>query len=112
MGMMRDQEPSLQLKSHLLDRIDLLEEGNRIDDHPVSDHTGRVGVENSGWHQVEHNGLVIPRNGMTGIGPALIAGNDIGFSTEEICDLPLSFVTPLGSDNDAYGHADEGRRQE
>jgi hypothetical protein len=43
-------------------------------------------------------------NRMPGIGPALIARDDIGVLAEQIDDLAFAFIAPLRTDNDLDRH--------
>lgn len=65
---------------------------------PVADRTGLSRVEDSRGDQVELEDLPVTDDGVAGVVSALEADHDIGSLGEQVRDLPLSFVTPLGAD--------------
>lgn len=52
-------------------------------------------MEDTGRDLVENELLVAYMNGVAGIGPALVPGDDVHISSEDIDDLPFAFITPL-----------------
>ena len=54
---------------------------------------------------MENELLAFDDDRVAGIVPALIAGNDIEMFREQIDDLSLALVAPLGADNDQVCHA-------
>ena len=64
-------------------------------------------VEDPARDEVEDELLILPRDRVAGIRAALVAGDDVHFGSEKVDDLPLSFVAPLGADDDSYGHDSE-----
>ena len=55
--------------------------------------------------QVEDVLLVADADGVARVGATLVAGDDVGVLGEQVDDLSLSFVAPLGADDDLDGHA-------
>ena len=78
------------------------EERFGIDDHAVAEHTRFATMHDSGGQQVQHKGLVADLDGVTGVVTALVAGNDIEPLPEQIDDLALTFIAPLGADDSDY----------
>src|SRR6185437_4184199 len=84
---------------------DLVEEGLRIEHHTVADH-GKLGrTQHARRQQRELVGFAVDDEGMTGIVPALESHDDVGLLRQPIDDLALSFVAPLGADDDNIGHS-------
>lgn len=46
--------------------------------------------------------LIVNNYGMTGVIPALEAHNKVRFTGEKISYLALTFITPLGTNNNGY----------
>ena len=61
----------------LLHCLQLLDKGRDGQSHTVSDHTGGVLIENAAGQQVKRKSAVIIDDGVTGIGTALIADDDV-----------------------------------
>ena len=55
-------------------------------------------------HVVELEGLAVADDRVPGVRAALVPADEVGVSREEIDDLPLAFVPPLGSDDDGCRH--------
>ena len=85
--------------------LDFLQQAGRIDDHAGRNDALHLGPKNAAGHQRELEGLPVHDDGVAGIGPALIANDDIVPLREKIDDLPLGFVTPL-QPNDTRGRHD------
>ncbi len=49
-------------------------------------------------------GLARDDDRMSGVRPALVAADEIGVLSQQVDDLPLSFVAPLRADDDRCGH--------
>ena len=79
---------------------DLVGDDLRIDDHAVADHAELVGVEDPRRDQVELVDLVAADDRVAGVVAALIADHDVGPLGEQVGDLSLPLVAPLGADND------------
>jgi len=75
--------------------LDFLQQAGRIDDHAGGNDALHLGPEDSAGHQRELEGLPIHDHGMAGVGPALVAHDDIVPLGEKIDNLPLGFVPPL-----------------
>jgi hypothetical protein len=90
--------------------IRLLKEGLRIDDHAVAEHARLAFVHDARRQQVQHERPVSDLHGMAGIVAALVADDDVESLGEQIYDLALSFIAPLGAD-DSDNHLSEVRDQ-
>ena len=88
--------------------IGFFEEGFRIDHHAVAQHARFSLVHDAGRQQVEHKGLVTDLNRMARVMPALITGDDVEALGEQVDNLALAFIAPLGADDrDYFGRSDE-----
>ena len=57
-------------------------------------------MENSARNLVEDERLVADVHGVAGVGAALIANYPVGALREDVNELALAFVPPLGADDD------------
>ena len=73
---------------------------------PAGDDALHLGPENAAGDQRELEGLAVHDDGVAGVGPALVADDDIVLLGEQIDDLPLGFVAPLQSDDTRGRHCD------
>ena len=81
-------------------RIDLGEQRGRIDDQAVADDGLLAGPQDAARDQLEDELLFADEDGVAGIVAALIARDDVEPFGEEIDDLPLALVSPLGAQDD------------
>ncbi len=92
-----------------LQRVDLVEQRRQIDDDAVRDHRDHVVVEHPARDQLQRVLLVVDHDRVAGVVATLVA-HDVGvLLREEVDDLGLAFVTPLGADDDGDGHGDAPR---
>src|SRR5262249_12097032 len=84
--------------------LDLPREHRGVDDDAVADRAGLAGVEDPRRDQVELEGLAVADDRVAGVVPALKADHEIRLLREQISDLALPFVAPLGADYDDSGH--------
>ena len=83
-----------------LEALDLLEQHARVDHDPVADRARLAGVEDAGGDQVELELLVAAHDRVAGVVAALEADHEVGLLGEQVRDLPLSFIAPLGAEYD------------
>jgi hypothetical protein len=84
--------------------VDLAEQHPRVDDDPVADHARLVAVEDPRRDQVELELLTVADDRVAGVVAALEAddrGSPLG---EQIRDLALALVAPLGAHYDHARH--------
>src|SRR5271156_4518879 len=84
--------------------LDLLDEMIGIEDDPVTDDGQLPGPNNAGRKQREFVSLAVDDECMAGVMAALEPHDNVGADRQPIDDLALSFVAPLGADNDNIGH--------
>jgi hypothetical protein len=87
-----------------LQPVDLAEQHARIDDDPVADHAGLIGVEDPRRDQVEGERLTAADDRVAGVVAALKADDGGSPLGEQIGDLALALVAPLGADYDHARH--------
>src|SRR5262249_15022324 len=83
----------------------VVEKSLRIEHHAIADHRQLVLAQYTGSQQRELVGFAVDDEGMAGIVPALEAHDDVGLFRQPVDDLALSFVAPLGADDDNVGHS-------
>ena len=75
-----------------------------IDHHSISNYRDFFWEENSWRNQVQLVLLAVNHDSMAGIVTTLIASNHFGIGWKEVCNLPFSFISPLGSYNNYWCH--------
>ncbi len=87
-----------------LQAVDLTQQHPRVDDDPVADHARLLGVEDPRRDQVEGERLAVTDDRVARVVASLVAddrGSPLG---EQIGDLALALVAPLGADYDHAWH--------
>ena len=82
----------------------LFDEGARVDDHAVAEHSHRMRVDDAGWHEMKFEDLASNRDGVTGVVSAVVTRHVVGPRGEIIHDAPFALITPLSADNDIQRH--------
>ena len=88
----------------LLEREHLVAEEREVHDHARAEDARRVRIEDAGWDQVELERAPLVDDGVPGVVATLVADDKIRLLREEIRDLALAFVAPLGSDDGGHWH--------
>ncbi len=86
-------------------RVHLGQEHGGVDHHPVADDRRDVVVEDPARHQLEGEGLPVHHDGVAGVVAALIADDQLHLLGQEVGELALALITPLGPDDDSCRHA-------
>src|SRR6185295_14385306 len=84
--------------------VELGQEHGRIDHHTVADDRGDVVVEDAARHQLQGKRLASDDDRVPRVVPALVAHDDVHLLGDEVGELALALVTPLGTDHDRCGH--------
>ena len=95
-----DLNATLPLHPRELEGLQLLEEGGEVNDYAVTDDACRHLVEDARGDEVE---LVLPAVGYDGVacvGASGDAGADVIGLGEDVDELALSLVAPLGAEDD------------
>ena len=87
-----------------LERVDLVEQRRQVDHHAVADHRHDVVVQHAARHELQRVPLVADDDGVPGVVAALVAHHVGVLLGEQVDDLGLALVTPLGADDDGDGH--------
>ena len=86
------------------ERVDFRQQRGRIDDQAVADHGLLARAQNAAGNQLQNELLLADEHRVAGVVPALIARHDIEPLGEEIDDLSLALVSPLGAQDDDVFH--------
>ena len=84
--------------------VDLAQQHPRVDDDAVADHAGLVRVEDPRGDQVELVLLALADDRVAGVVAALEADDRARPLGEQVGDLALALVAPLGADYDHARH--------
>ena len=98
-----DLEPGAALAPPL-EHVDLVEQHLGIDDHAVADHRRDVVVEDARGDELQGEGLAVDDERVPRVVPALVADDQVHLLGEEVGELALALVAPLGSDHDGRRH--------
>ena len=80
-----------------LEGVDLLEDDRRVDDAAVADDRQGVLVDNAGGNLVKSQLVAVGDDRVTGVSTAAVAADDIEVTRDEVGDLTLALVAPLGT---------------
>ncbi len=94
-----DHQAVADVDAQFLQRVDLREQRLRIDDHAVADDAGDPGMQDARGDQMEDELLAVDVDRVSGVVAALIAGDDLETRRQQVDDLALAFVSPLGAKN-------------
>src|SRR5215211_87107 len=84
--------------------LELADQHCGVDHDPVSDNAGLAGVEDPGRDQVELELLAVAHDRMPGVVAALKAHDHVGPLGEQVGELSLALVAPLGTHDHDSGH--------
>ena len=88
----------------LAERGQLVQEGPGVEHDAVADDAQRPGTEDAGGDQVQDDLGPVAVDGMAGVVAALVAGHGVEGGRQQVDDLALAFISPLGSEDDDVGH--------
>ena len=81
-----------------LEHVDLLKDNLGVDDAAVANHRHVVGVHDAGGHLVQAVLLAVDNDGVPGVVAARIAHDGIEVAGDQVADLTLALIAPLGTD--------------
>ena len=84
--------------------VELADQHRGVDDDAVADHAGLARVEDPGRDQVELERLAVADDRVAGVVAALEADDHRGVLGEQVDDLALALVAPLGPDDHDSRH--------
>ena len=100
----RDDQVVADLDAERLELPGLPLEGDRVHHDAVADHAEDPRVQDAGGDEVQHELLPGDDHGVAGVVPAVVAGHHLDPRREQVHDLPLAFVAPLGAGDHDVGH--------
>ncbi len=106
-----DKQPPIDADARQPKLFHLVEERLEIDDNAVADDAGEGGVEDAGRNQAQDELPPADIHGVPRVVSALRPGDDGESRRQQVDDLALSLVAPLGTDNgDVHERALSGAR--
>ena len=84
--------------------VELLEQHGGVDDDAVADDRRDVVVQDAARHQLEGEGLAVDDDAVTGVVATLVAHDHVHLAGQEVGELALPLVAPLGPDHHGCGH--------
>ena len=87
-----------------LEHVELGEQHARIDHDAVADDRRDVVVEDAARDELQGEGLAVDDDRVPGVVAALVADDQVHLLGDEVGELALALVTPLGTDDDGRGH--------
>jgi hypothetical protein len=100
----RDNQVVADLDAERLELASLPLERDRVDHDPVADHAEDPRVEDAGGDEVQHELLSRDDHGVPGVVAAVVARHHLDPRRQQVHDLPLAFVAPLGAGDHDVGH--------
>jgi hypothetical protein len=95
MHIFTDEKPTIQRQVFFGKLLDSIYEDFRVNNHTVCNYTNGIRSDRTAWQQVQGKLGVAYDNGMSGVGPAAVAHNDVAFLSKDIYNFAFSLVTPL-----------------
>ena len=81
-----------------LEHVDLLKDNLGVDDAAVTDHRHVVGIHDAGGHLVQAVLLAVDDDGVAGVVAARVAHDGIEVAGDQVANLTLALIAPLGTD--------------
>ena len=103
-GVVRDEQAAFGIDSLRVEVGNLGERLDGVEHDTVTDDANLVLVHNARGNQVEHELLVAHLDGVARVRAALETHDDIRIERQEIHNLRLSFIAPLGADYNTICH--------
>ena len=86
--------------------VELGDEHAGVDHNAIANDWRDVRVQDAARHQLQLEGLAIDHEGVARVMTALIADDEMLIAGEQVGELALPLVTPLGSDDDGCWHGE------
>ena len=93
----------------LLQLVEFLHQHEGIHHHAVADDAERVGVEDAAGDEVQRVRLVAGHDGVARVVAALVARDHVAALGEQVNDLALALIAPLGADHHRRRHFSPSR---
>jgi len=111
LGAVGDEELAVHGETGFAKLFDLGEEGGGIKHDAVADDAFAAGAQNAARNELQDELFAVDDDGVTCVVAAGVAGDDIELFREDVDDLALAFVAPLGSEDDGGLAALRARRE-
>ena len=85
--------------------VDLVDQDSGLHDHTVADDRRDEGVQDPAGQQLQGKGLAVDHDRVPCVVAALVAHHHLHLLGQQVGQLSLTLVTPLGADQDGRGHA-------
>ena len=82
----------------------------RVEHDAVADDAFAAGAEDAAGDELQDKLLAVDDDGVAGVVAAGVAGDDVELFAEDVDDLALAFIAPLGSKDDGGRAAVRARR--
>ena len=99
-----DVEVAVEGDAALDERLHLVNQGGGVHHHSATDDVAAAGMKNARGNRLEDELLASHHHGMTGVVAALIADDHVEVRGDHVDDLPLAFITPLGTHDHDVRH--------
>ena len=111
-GPVADEQPALDVDAEPLQLVHLGEQRRRIDHHAVADDADDAGMQDARRDQVEDELLAAHVDRVAGVVAALVPADHRELRRQQIDDLALALVAPLGAQHgDVHGRSSASRRR-
>jgi hypothetical protein len=115
LGAQAHADASLEVDAAHAEGVVLLEEPLDVEHHAVAEEAALAVVENARRDLVKDELVVLHLHGVAGVGPALVARDDVDVLGKNVYDLSLPLVAPLAADDDGaaalLGHRTPTKRR-
>ena len=92
------------LHAEFCERVDFFEQRGGVQHHAGGDDAPHFGAENAAGYQREFIGPAVADDGVSGIGPTLVADHDFVSLGQQVDDFPLRLVAPLQTNHASNRH--------
>ena len=96
-GCVADVQSPGGIDARLFQAVDLLHQADGIDHDTVADHAGGAFSKNAGGDEVQDALRRANDDRVAGVGAALGADDDVRLLSQEVDDLALALIAPLGA---------------
>ena len=100
MGAIADEEAAIHLHAVVTQSGDFFEKCDGIEDYTIADDAAASRAQYATGHQLQDKLFAVDDDCVAGIVAAGVASHDGKILRQDIDDLALAFVTPLGADDD------------
>src|SRR6266498_5586970 len=77
--------------------LKLFDQNRWVDDHTIANHIYGASIKNARWNDMELEGAALIDDGMAGVVAATITDHQARALSQQIDDMALAFVAPLGA---------------